>query len=76
MFKRTTKAKYWEALEVLPPAYQDAKGFLLGEPETHRTCTVTGKMSPTYAAYMQIGDRYYASVSSMTIAEYKAYKAD
>jgi hypothetical protein len=75
MFKRTTRDKYLESLECLPPAYQDGRGFLVGEPTDRRICNVTGTLSLTYDAYMQKGDRYYASVSSMTIAEYRAYKA-
>ena len=71
MWKRTTKAKYWEMLEILPPAYQDGKGFLVGEPVTHRTCTVTGITSPTYEAFMLKNGKYYVSKESVTVAEYK-----
>jgi len=79
MFKRTTREKYFYSLEVLPPAYQDGKGFLVegflvGEPMDHRTCTVSGLIAPTYAAFMERKGRFYESISAVTIAEYKKHK--
>lgn len=71
MWKRTTKEKYWYGLEVLPPAYQDSQGFLVGEPVDHRICTVTGIVSPTYEAFRQKNGKYSVSKEPVTIAEYK-----
>ena len=74
MWKVTSKKKYWEALEVLPPAYQDGRGFLVGESVDHRQCSVTHNVLPTYEAFIQSGTRYYVSVRAVTIPEYKAAK--
>jgi hypothetical protein len=73
-WKLTSKKKYWEALEILPPAYQDATGFLIGEPTDHAECTVTKTVLPRYSAYREKNGRYYASVSPMTIPEFAASK--
>jgi hypothetical protein len=73
MWKRTSKEKYWDALEVLPPAFQDHRGFLLGEPHDHAVCEVTGTMHPRYDAYIHRADRYYVSIRPLTIHEYRKH---
>jgi len=73
MWKEITEAQYHDALEVLPPALWLSKGFLLGEPETHRTCTVCNQVRPTYAAYVTWDARYFAG-PSMTVLEFRALK--
>ncbi len=47
----TTKEKYWEMLEVLPPALWIGGAFLVGEPTDHSY--TTGR--PRFAAYWQRG---------------------
>jgi hypothetical protein len=73
MWKRTSRKKYWDALEVLPPAYQDANGFLLGEPQDHDYCEVDKLVMPRYDACVQKGKRYYVSIRPLTLAEYRKY---
>jgi hypothetical protein len=73
MWTRTSREKYWEALEVLPPAYQDANGFLLGEPHDHDYCEVQKLVLPRYDAYVQKGKRYYVSIRPLTLAEYRKW---
>jgi len=68
-----TEKKYWEALEVLPPAYMDAYGFLLGEPQDHDFCTIDGVVMPRHQAYVQKRKRFYASIRPLTLAEYRKY---
>ena len=40
------------ALGVVPPIYV-GNGFLMGEPETHRECRITGNYLPTYSGYFK-----------------------
>jgi hypothetical protein len=73
MWKRCSQKKYWYALEVLPPAYQDANGFLVGEPMDHRECEITHVTLPRYDAYVLKRQRYYVSIRPLTIPEYRKY---
>jgi hypothetical protein len=73
MWKRTTSKKYWYALEVLPPAFQDAHGFLVGEPQDHAQCEVTSHTLPRYDAYVEKGTYFYASIRPLTIPEYQKF---
>jgi hypothetical protein len=75
MWKSTSKAKYWDALEVLPPAHQDANGFLLGEPFDHAQCEVSKTVLPRYDAYVQKKGRYYVSSRPLTRPEYLKHSA-
>ena len=75
MWKSTSKQKYWDALEVLPPAHQDGYGFLLGEPQDHAECEVTKNVMPRYDAYVQKNGRYYVSIRPLTVPEYKKLAA-
>ena len=70
---RTTKAKYWEMLEVLPPAAMYAGAFLVGEPTDHHA----GNGRPRFAAYWQRGSSedfacYFVASRPLTCAELKA----
>ena len=77
-WKTITRARFWEALEALPPALMQHNGFLLGEPYDLRTCQVTGKLQNTYAAFVETtGDRWaedgkFWEHEPMTVAEFKA----
>ncbi len=51
VWTRTTRRKYWEMLEVLPPAYWKGGAFLVGEPTDHHARTG----QPRFAAYWQRG---------------------
>lgn len=74
MWKRIRKRRYRHCLEVLPPAYQDGRGFLLGEPQDHGQCEVEHVILPRYAAFVEKGGRYYQSIRPLTIPEYKKFK--
>lgn len=67
-WKPCTKEKYWNALEVLPPACQMGGGFLLGEPMDHSASTG----QPRFSAYLQRGKEYVASDRPITIDEFRA----
>jgi len=71
---RTTKAKYWEMLEVLPPALWIGGAFLVGEPTDHHA--TSGQ--PRFQAYWERGTSgrpyekgYFAASRPMTCAELK-----
>lgn len=51
VWTRITRRKYWDMLEVLPPALWIGGAFLVGEPTDHHA--TTGR--PRFAAYRQIG---------------------
>ena len=73
MWKRTSLKKYYEALGVLPPAYIDAYGFLLGEPQDHARCEISKEVLPRFDAYVHKGKRYYVSIRAFTLPEYKKW---
>lgn len=70
--KECTEARYDEMLGVLPPVQWAGKGFLVGEPSTHRKCKITGRVSPTFAAFFFAFRRFYEG-DDMTIAEFDAF---
>jgi hypothetical protein len=72
MFTPTTESRYWEMLGVLPPAYMDGHGFLVGEPMDHRHCRVTKVVRATYSAFLFHQGKFYESKEALTLPEYKA----
>ena len=77
-FTKTTEARYWEMLEVLPPEIMTGYGFLVGEPMDHNS-----QGQPRFSAFVewraagQMTPRqtiYFESVAPMTVAEFKAVK--
>jgi len=69
----TTEEWYWYSLEVLPPEVYGAHGsFLVGEPMSHRTCTVLKGFRPTYAGFIQMGEKFFTTSEAVTVAEFKA----
>ena len=74
-WNKTTQEKYWEMLEVLPPAVMTGLGFLVGEPLTHGTCPVTGKFGALYEAFAQVGKEFFVANEAMTVAGFKSITA-
>lgn len=72
-FKVVPHERFIEMFEILPPAYQNGKGFLVGEPWTHRACTVSRRFLPAYSAFVSYRDRYYESNEAMTIPEFLTF---
>ena len=60
----TTKAMYWEMLEVLPPEIMSHTAFLVGEASSHNR---DGKA--VYSCFKQVNDDYFAK--HLTVAEFK-----
>ncbi len=67
----TSEERYWEMLEVLPPAFMTGGGFLVGEPFDHGLCAITRSMRPRYEAFIQDGGKFYVSDRALTIPEFK-----
>lgn len=66
-WKRVSKARYWEMLEVLPPAVMGGGGFLVGEP---MDTNADGKL--TFSAFLEKNGKYFESSRPMTIKEFRA----
>lgn len=65
-------SRAWEMLNIVPPALQNAVGFLVGEPMSHRTCRVTGKAyQPTYAAFAEGEAGAWEADEALTRAEFR-----
>ena len=67
-----SEERYDEMLEILPPALWLAKGFLVGEPFDHRTCSITKVVRASYAAFFQHRSKFYEG-GYMTVPEFKAF---
>ena len=71
----TTEERYFEMLGALPPVAYGAGGFLVGEPSSHRSCRITGRVSHTYEAYFERDGLYRQADEPMTITEFQAVTA-
>ena len=67
-WSETTEEKWWEMLEVLPPAAYNGKDFLVGEPCDHHA----GSGQPRYEGYRNCGGKFWVSNRPMTRAEFSA----
>lgn len=64
----TTEARYWEMLEVLPPAVMTGYGFMVGEPFDH-----TREGYPRYSAFVEYPKgTFFEAAEPMTVKEFKA----
>jgi len=70
MWKRVSERRYFEMLEVLPPAVWLSYGFLVGEPHDHRVCKITGRTAPSFAAFVKLGDEFFEG-PTMTAEEFR-----
>jgi hypothetical protein len=66
-WKRTTRDKYWEMLEVLPPAAMSGGGFLVGEPIDH-----TPDGWPRYEAFLERDGKFFVHTEPLTVAQFNA----
>lgn len=74
----TTDDRYWQMLEMLPPACHRSVGFLVGEPYDHARCTITGLLKMRYTAFARVGSpaRIFEADRPMTIPEFQRVTAD
>lgn len=70
-WKSIRESRYYEALEMLPPACHTGYGFLLGEPTIHRKCAVTKEIAPAFAAFVEYQGRFFEATEAVTIKEFK-----
>lgn len=68
-WSETTKEKYWEMVEVLPPAFWAKGGLLVGEPWDHHA--TSGE--PRFAAYIEKYGKYLTASRPMTRKEFAAF---
>jgi hypothetical protein len=71
-FKPCSQRRFDDQLEILPPIAWTSKGFLVGEPWSHRECHVTGRYLPAYQAMVKRGERYFESCEGLTVPEWRA----
>jgi hypothetical protein len=62
-------------LEVLPPEVMTGLGFLVGEPNDHVWCKVTGRLAPNYQPFAKVGEKFYEAVECMTVPEFRKVTA-
>lgn len=70
-WNRTTSERYWEMLEILPPAVMGGGGFMVGEPMDHNA-----EGFPTFTAFKQVGKQYFEASEPMTIREFRKFVPD
>lgn len=75
-WKEVSEERYWEMLEILPPAVMDGKGFMVGEAWTHRTCSVTKVERASYSAFAEKDGRYYECLDPMSVPEWRSLNLD
>jgi hypothetical protein len=63
-----TEDRYYDMLEVLPPAYMGHGGFLVGEPCDHDA----SNGQPRYQGFCISNGKFYQGSRPMTIREFKA----
>ena len=69
-WNKTTEEKYWEMLEVLPPAIMTKNGFLVGEPLDHNSAG-----QPRYEAFVEYDGKFYVAAEAMTVVDFREVKA-
>jgi hypothetical protein len=66
-WKATTRERYHEMLEILPPALWIGGGFLVGEPMDHDFATG----APRFSAYLERHGSYLTSSRPLTATEFR-----
>lgn len=74
-WRRSTEAKYWEMMGVLPPAASRGLGFLVGEPWDHGPCPWRKGDWPRFECWLTIptdgmGERYVVGSRPITAQEF------
>jgi hypothetical protein len=71
-FRPVTAERYDEFLNILPPAlWEPSKGFIVGEPYTHRQCEVSGQFRAAYSAFVRMDGKFYEATAPMTAPEFR-----
>lgn len=78
-FLPSTHERYWESIEIIMPVAESSKGFLVGEPWSHRECRITGRYRATYPAMVRRQGQppqYFESTAGLTVPEWHALNVD
>ena len=73
--KPSTRERWDDALDALPPVAWLNAGFLLGEPYDHRTCGIGGDLRASYSVYVGRGvegQPHYEGTHALTAPEWRA----
>lgn len=70
-----SEERFDEMLGVLPPEAYTSLGFLVGEPNDHVRCSVTGRLAPNFQPFAQIAGKFYEGAICMTIQEFRKVAA-
>lgn len=73
-WKEIDEARYTEMLEILPPALWLTKGFLVGEPYTHRECKETKQFRAAFTPFLSLGGKFFEGDEPMTSPEFRAFE--
>jgi hypothetical protein len=66
IWKPCTKARYWEMLEILPPAVMGGGAFMVGEPINH-----DAQGQPTFRGFKKVeGGKFFETVNPMNIQDF------
>jgi hypothetical protein len=71
-FIKVTEDKFDEMLGCVPPIEWERNRFLVGEPNDHRRCRVTGRFLETYHGYWRFDGQCYGAAEDTTIPEFRA----
>ncbi len=74
-WNQVSEDRYDEMLGVLPPAIMTGLGFLVGEPQDHSKCPVTGKFGALFSAFANVDDEFFEASEPMTVAGFKTLAA-
>lgn len=69
-WEETTEDHYFDMLGVLPPAVQKGSDFLVGEPQRHRRCRITNRITPAFDGFIKRGGKCYATSAAVTPLEF------
>jgi hypothetical protein len=61
-----------ESYDAVPPAAFGLGRHLVGEPDCHRECTVTGDVRAAYPAFFRVNGRFFEALQGMTYPEFMA----
>ena len=65
-WKRVTRERYWEMLEILPPAVMGGDAFMVAEPVSYGADGLA-----TFVGFKQAGGQYFETERAMTVPEFR-----
>jgi hypothetical protein len=71
-WKEVSAERFDEMLNILPPGVWNALGFLVGEPVTHRICTISNQFAPTFTVFTSYRGKYFEDQEPITVPEFEA----